>query len=184
MNVLINLLPWRQTLRQKRVRHWSVLLALVLILAPLLTTGWRLLSVWKLSQQQTQREYMANMLPALQSLYQQRLGLDELRRKRLRLQQIRDGQQQAVQIWEQRLIRLAGGLPTGAWLSSLSLQKGRIEIKGHATELEDMRRFEQELAQLDGIAEVKAGALEHESQGGFGFGFTLTLSEVVNALAN
>ena len=184
MNALINLLPWRQTLRQQRVRHWSVLLTLVLILAPLLTTGWRLLSIWKLSQQQAQREHMAVMLPALQSLYQQRLGLEEQQRKLLRLQQIRDAQQQAVQIWERRLIRLAGGLPAGTWLSSLSLQKGRIEIKGHATELGDMRRFEHELTQLDGIAEVKAGALQHESQGGFGFSFTLTLSEVVNALAN
>lgn len=184
MNALINLLPWRQTLRQQRVRRWSVLFALVLILTPLLATGVRQLSAWKLSQQQIQNDYMANTLPALQVLYQQRRGLEEQQRKQLHMQQIRDAQQQAVQVWERRLIQLASGLPAGTWLSSLSMQKGRLEIKGHATDLEDMRRLEQELVLLDGVDAVQAGAVQREAQNGFGFSFTLTLSEVANALAN
>ncbi|GDX07154.1 PilN domain-containing protein [Buttiauxella sp. A111] len=181
MSALINLLPWRQTLRQQKVHRWSVLLALVLILVPLIAFAGRQLSAWKVSQHQTQSEYLANTLPALQALYQQRLGFEEQQRKLLHLQQIRNAQQRAVQVWERRLVRLAEGLPAGSWLSSLTLQNGRFELKGHATDLDDMHRLEKMLAQLDGVAAVQAGAVQHEAQGGYGFGVTLMLSEVENA---
>ncbi|AYN28535.1 MULTISPECIES: PilN domain-containing protein [Buttiauxella] len=184
MKGLINLLPWRKTLRQQRICRWSVLLAAVFILAPLFAAGARQLSAWKLSQQQIQNAYLTSTLPALQALYQQQLGLQEQNRKLLQLQQIRDAQQQAVQVWERRLLRLASGLPAGAWLSSLTLQKGRFEIKGHAMELEDIRTLEKDLAQLGDVATVQTDAVQHETPGGFGFGFTLTLSEVANALAD
>jgi len=184
MSALINLLPWRQTLRKQRVRRWSLMFAVVLILVPLLALAGRQLSAWIVIQQQIQSEYLAMTLPALQTVYQQRLVLAEQHRKLIQLQQVRDAQQQAVQVWERRLIRLADGLPAGAWLSSLALQKGRLEVKGHATDLDDMHRLEKGLAQLEGVAAIKAGAVQHEAQGGFGFGFTLTLSEVANAKAN
>ncbi|MGB7802122.1 PilN domain-containing protein [Buttiauxella sp.] len=184
MSALINLLPWRQTLRQQRVRRWSVMFVVVLILVPLLAMAGRQLSASIVIQQQIQSEYLAMTLPALQALYEQRLGLAEQHRKLLQLQQVRDSQQHAVQVWERRLIRLADGLPAGAWLSSLALRKGRLEVKGQATDLEDMHRLEKKLAQLDGVAAVKTDAIQQEALGRFGFGFTLTLSEVANALAH
>lgn len=184
MTPLINLLPWRQRQRQQRMLRWSVLFALVLILVPLLVASGRVLSAWKVRQLQAQNDYQTSTYSALQRLYQQRLVLQEQNNKLLHLQQIRESQKRAIQIWETRLIQLAGFLPAGTWLSSLSLQKENLVVKGHATVLEAMQKLEKELAQLDGVSTVRAGAVQHEAQGGFGFVFTLTLAEVANALAH
>lgn len=181
---LINLLPWRQRQRQQRMLRWSALFALVLILIPLLVASSRELSAWEVRQLQAQNNYQTSIHSTLQRLYQQRLVLQEQNNKLLRLQEVREAQKRAIQIWETRLIQLAGFLPAGTWLSSLSLQKESFVVKGHATALEAMQKLEKELAQLEGVSTVRAGAVQHEAQGGFGFAFTLTLSEVANALVN
>ncbi|TNV20377.1 hypothetical protein FH968_10255 [Buttiauxella sp. B2] len=184
MTLLLNLLPWRQSQRKKRMHRWSTLFALVLMLIPLLVVRGQALSAWEVRQLQAQSGYQAGMHSALQQLYQQRLVLQKQNNKLLHLQQIKESQKLVIQVWETRLIQLASLLPAGTWLSSLSLQKEFFVVKGHATALEAMQKLEKELAQLEGISTVRAGAVLHEAQGGFGFTFTVTLSEVVNALAN
>ncbi|HEY3588885.1 MAG TPA: PilN domain-containing protein [Buttiauxella sp.] len=184
MTPLINLLPWRQRQRKKRMLRWSALFALVLILIPLLVASGRAFSAWDVRQLQVQNDYQTATYSALQHLYQQRLTLQEQNNKLLHLQQVRESQKQAIQVWETRLIQLASFLPAGTWLSSLSLQKESFVVKGHATALEVMQALEKELTQLEGVSTVRAGAMQHDAQGGFGFAFTLTLSEVANALVN
>lgn len=184
MMPLVNLLPWRQIKRQQRVKREGVLLALVLLLIPLLVTiGWQAPAA-EIRRQQLQNEYLKNTDGAFQHLYQQRLALQQQTEKRLRVQRIHDEQQQAILVWQARLIQLASGLPTGTWLSSLTLQKGIAVVKGNATALEQMQALEKQLTQLDGVSGVQAGAVQRQEQSGFGFAFTLTLSEVANALAN
>lgn len=184
MTPLINLLPWRQALRQQRAHRWVVLLALVLFIVLFGILYARLLSAGENNVRQAQNAYMVNTHSALQRVFQQRQVVAEKHQKERLLQQIRDVQQRAIQLWERRLLRIAEILPAGAWLSSLTLQKGQCVVKGHAPVLDDMLRLEEGLAQLEGISGVKAGALQHEAAGGFGFTFTLTLSEVANAVAN
>lgn len=184
MTPLINLLPWRQRQRQQRMLRWSVLFALVLILIPLMVASKVALSAWEARQLQVQNDYQISIRSALQRFYQQRLALQEQNIKLLHLQQFRDAQKQKIQRWEARLIQLASFLPAGTWLSSLLLQKESFVVTGHARTLEAMQKLEKELAQLDGVSIVRAGAVRHEAQGGFGFVFSLTLAEVENALAH
>jgi pilus assembly protein HofN len=184
MTPLINLLPWRKTLRQRRVRRWSTLFCSILLFMPLLVASMQQLSAWQIQQLQGHKKHLASTQTALQHLSQQRLALQEQSKKWRLIQQAREARKHAIQIWETRLIQLATFKPVGAWFSSLSLQKGQFLIKGHATDMEDIQRLEKELAQLDGVSVVRAGAVQHETQGGYGFVFTLTLTEVANALDN
>lgn len=184
MSLLINFLPWRQTLRQKLVRQWGLWGGLVLLLIPLLMVSIRQLSAWQLTQRQSQSEYLASMLSALQTLYQQRLELLEQNKKLQQMQQLRDQQQQAIQDWEKRLIQLAASLPSGSWLTSINFYQGLFAIKGHAKALEDMQKLEKQLALLEGVTAVKAGALQHEDPAGFGFAFTLKLAGGLNVMAH
>lgn len=184
MTPLINLLPWRQRQRKQRMLRWSAVSVLVLILIPLLVTSGKALSAWEVRQLQAQNSYQKDTYSAFQHLYQQRLRLQEQNNKLLNLQQVRESQKLAIQVWEKRLIQLASFLPAGTWLSSLSLHKESFVVKGHATDLEVMQALEKKLAQLEGISSVRVGEVQHDAQGDFGFAFTLTFSEVVNALAN
>ncbi|MFB0711859.1 PilN domain-containing protein [Buttiauxella noackiae] len=181
---LINLLPWRQIQRQQRMRHWSFLFCLVLVLVPLLVMTVRQFSAWEIRQQQARNDYLTSMQSALEHLYQRRLVQQKQNKEMLRLQQTREAQQKAIQIWEKRLIRIASFMPGGAWLSSLTLQKGQFIVKGHSGLLEDLQVLEKELTHLEGVSAVRTGAVQYEAQGGFGFVFTLTISEVANALVN
>ncbi|WP_413499546.1 PilN domain-containing protein [Buttiauxella gaviniae] len=181
---LINLLPWRQIQRQQRVRRWSLLFSLVLVLVPLLVMGGWQFAIWEIHQQQARKDYLTSMQSALQHLYQQRLVLQKQNQEILRLQRIREAQQKAIRIWEKRLIRIASIMPDGAWLSSLTMQKGQLIVKGRTNLLDDLQGLEKELAHLEGISTVRTGAVQHEAQGGFGFVFTLTISEVANGLVN
>lgn len=181
MKPLINLLPWRQKQRQQRAQRWGTWLALVLIIVPLLMASVRHFSTWEISQQQVNKEYLGNMLPALKNIYQTRLLAQQQTMKLLQLQQARAQQQQAIQVWDGRLIQLAGSLPPGVWLSALTLQKNHFVIKGHAGFLDDVQALEKALAQLVGVATVRTGAVQYEAQGGMSFVFTLTLSGLANA---
>ncbi|RPH28733.1 hypothetical protein EHN07_08270 [Buttiauxella warmboldiae] len=177
---LLNLLPWRQSQRQQRVYRWVGLFGLVLVLVPLLATMVRLFLLPDIRQQQAQNGYLANVQSALQRLHQQRLVLQEQHKKWLALQQLRDVQQQAIQLWESRLIQLASVMPGGSWLSSLALHKRQFVVKGHVNLLQDVQRLEKELARLAGVARVQTGSVQQETRGGFGFVFTLTLAEGVD----
>lgn len=184
MKPLINLLPWRQRQRQQSAQRWGAWLMLILIIAPLLVACVRQFSAWEISQQQVNKEYLGNMLPALKNIYQKRLLEQAHNQKLLQLQQTRAQQQRAIQVWDGRLIQLADFLPPGVWLSALTLQKNQFVIKGHAGFLDDVQALKKELTQLAGVATVRTGAVQYEGQGGMDFVFTLTLSEVANALAN
>lgn len=184
MKPLINLLPWRQKQRQQRAQRWGTWLALILIIVPLLIASVRQFSTWEISQQQVNKEYLGNMLSALKNIYQKRLLAQQQTRTLLQLQQTRAQHQRAIQVWDGRLIQLAGFLPPGVWLSAITLQKNQFVIKGHAGFLDDVQALEKELTQLTGVATVRTGAVQYEAQGGMNFVFTLTLSEVANVLAN
>lgn len=181
---LVNLLPWRQTLRQQLIRRWSLLFGLVLVLVPLLVMSWRQFYAWEIRQQQARNDYLSGMQSALQNIYQQRLVLLKQNKEILRLQHSREAQQKAIQVWEKRLIRIASFMPRGASLSSLTLQKGQLVVKGRTNLLEDLNALEKELTHLEGVSAVRTGAVQHEGKGGFGFVFTLTISEVANALVS
>lgn len=184
MKPLINLLPWRQKQRQQRAQRWGALLGLILIIVPLLIASAKQLSTWEINQQRAHKEHLDSTLPALKNFYQKRLVMQEQNQKLLQLQQTREQQQRAIQVWGERLIQLAGFLPPGVWLSALTQQKNQFVIKGHAGLLEEVQTLEKELTQLEGVATVRTGAVQHEPQGGLNFNFTLTLVEVANAFAH
>jgi len=128
----INLLPWRAELRQKRKKEFMVALAGSLIVAvgviylsKLTVQGWT-------SAQQGRNEVLRTEIAALEKQIQEISNLETQRdRLRARLQvitQLQRSRPEVVHLFDE----LVNAIPEGVYLTGVTQQGTRIEIKGNA----------------------------------------------------
>jgi pilus assembly protein HofN len=177
MTALINLLPWRKRTRQRQLRRWGLLAAGCVLSALLVAAVSRALVAWQAEQQRIQAEYLSQLRASLQQKYQAAQKLA----KRQKLQEARKAQRLSISEWEPRLIRLAGSLPAGIWLTSLAMAKGRIVLHGNAEKPEDLRLLEQNLRQLPEVINVSAKGIQRNPDSPLAFSFTFAFAEVDSA---
>ncbi len=177
MSPFINLLPWRKRYRQRQLRYWSLLAAGCALSVALAGIAGSALLVWQEERLRIQADYLSQARILLQRKHQQMQTLE----KRQKLQRARKAQRLSVSAWEQRLTGLAGLMPAGVWLSSLSVKNGRAVIHGNAINPEDVRLVEQNLRQQPGIVEVAAKGIQRNANGSLGFTFTFVSAEVGHA---
>ena len=172
MSGVINLLPWRQQQRLRRLRFWS-LLAASCLLALLLTELARAVSLsGQAAQQRLYEVSLADLRGALQHKQQTLL---ELERQQQAEQQLK-ARRQRVKAWESRFIQLAAGLPASVWLNALSLTGDKVNVLGNAAAAEDIYLAGRHFQTLAGVATVQMGEVSQED-GRIGFAMSMGLAQ-------
>ena len=176
MTLLVNLLPWRHSQRQRRRRfRIAIIGSVIALLISGFCGGWLLLDRQLVILQQHGRN-LENQQHKLQDILQQQ---GEARKDK---RQYRGGEQQnQVSRWENVLAMIAGKLPEHSWLRTISWQSGTLKLEGYTSEIDDLEKIETLFKQFLVGFQVKAGPVSY--QGAQGLAYTFTLEEIGGSLA-
>lgn len=128
----INLLPWREELRQKRKKEFLTALLGAVLVGGLIAYGYKL-TVQGQIQAQTQRNVMLrNEIAVLDQQIEQILTLESQKERLLARMEIIDQLQKARPVVVHLFDELVATLPEGVHLTEVKQTESRIEIAGSA----------------------------------------------------
>lgn len=159
---LINLLPWRRSLAQQRLRFWGLVMSGSLM-AMLAVHGERMalgsldsLRQMLLAESDRQRrEWLAQALEQADIRQRQR----EAQQKE---NQRRNARYTQILAWRDAVLALSGLLPDEIWLTRLEGDENRWRISGLARTSDALSALEMALAQHSDFRHVRVGTLIHK----------------------
>lgn len=128
----INLLPWREELRQKRKKDFMLAMLGAVLLGGLLTYGYKLTVEAQISNQNARNTLLRNQIASLDKQIKAISGLEAQKQRLLArmkiIDQLQRSRPEVVHLFDE-LIRT---LPDGVYLTDVSQKGTRITIKGSA----------------------------------------------------
>ena len=128
----INLLPWREELRQKRKKDFMLAMLGAVLLGALLTYGYKLTVEAQISNQDARNTLLRNQIASLDKQIKAISGLEAQKQRLLArmkiIDQLQRSRPEVVHLFDE-LIRT---LPDGVYLTDVSQKGTRITIKGSA----------------------------------------------------
>jgi len=128
----INLLPWRDELREERKKQFVIVLFGVLVIAAGLVFLSNLFVSDLLDNQNARNSYLQKEIAALDERIKQVREIREMRTQLLGRMQVIQDLQSNRQVMPRLFDQLVRTLPDGVYYSSLSMQGQRISINGFA----------------------------------------------------
>ncbi|QLF92897.1 PilN domain-containing protein [Pseudomonas sp. ABC1] len=148
----INLLPWRERLRQSRRRRFLTLLGVALVCSAVFTllAGWRLGVA--LERQDARNDYLRQQLARLGGDIDEVAALEHERGALLEQVQRFHALQASRPVVGRVLEELVRLLPEGVHFSALKMKDGVLSIEGHADSDQAVSGFMQRLGQSRWLA--------------------------------
>lgn len=130
---LINLLPWREELRQEKQKEFLGILMLVLILALVAAFAWHSVVQSNIENQQSRNKMLQDNIKLLENDLKEIKKLEETKKLWLArmdvIQGLQSNRAEVVKLFDQ----LARTIPDGAFLSGLELAgDSKLTVKGFA----------------------------------------------------
>lgn len=161
----LNLMPWREQRRARALRRFqlSIVASLIVALALMLLLDQSARSrlarqATATAQQQAALQHQESELLALGQLRDRQV---QLRLQRDRLLQLRTAQSQLGQL----LQGLERSMPTGAHLTELSLEEGKLRLLGVAASASVVAQLMRDLQALEVVRELELVHLRHGPSG-------------------
>lgn len=169
MTVGVNLLPWRETLRRRRLRFWALMFVGGLMVITLMLGVRMAVNASDLALN-TVRAQEARRLQQALATREQQLSADAA--QRAAHAHIRDRQQETRR-WALWLAAVGNALPEQAWLTALEWQGGALGLMGKANRFPALAELERALAGLPGLRRGKPGATLQDAEGRWQFNVQL-----------
>jgi len=128
----INLLPWRDELREERKKQFVIVLFAVLVIAAGLVFLSNLFVSGRLDNQNARNSYLQKEIASLDERIKQVREIREMRTQLLGRMQVIQDLQSNRSVMPRLFDQLVRTLPDGVYYSSLSMQGQRISINGFA----------------------------------------------------
>jgi type IV pilus assembly protein PilN len=128
----INLLPWREELRQKRKKEFLLALLGAVLMGGLLSYGYKLTVQGQISGQRARNTMLRDQIAELDKQIEQISGLETQKNRLLARMQIIDQLQRSRPEVVHLFDELVNTLPEGAYLTEVNQTGTRIQIKGSA----------------------------------------------------
>jgi len=142
----INLLPWREEVREERKRQFFSALALTAVLSGMIGFAWHSWTNSIIGEQQTRNKMLEDEITKLDSQASEIRKLKDTKSEMLDRMQVIKGLQtnrpEIVKLYDQ-LVRV---MPDGVYLSNLSVAAGAVSMDGKA---ESNNRISALMRQLD-----------------------------------
>ncbi len=172
---LVNLLPWRRTLAQRRLRFWSAVI-LATLAAVLTVHGYRMAIGALDSRRQAQlaesdgvrREWVAQALEQASLRQRQREAIQQENQRR----QARYFQ---ILAWRDAILALAEMLPDETWLTRLEGDENQWRISGLARTPDALNALERAFGQHSGFRQAQLQTLARKSEGEWHFNWRFGL---------
>lgn len=128
----INLLPWREELRQKRKKDFTLALVGALLIGGLLAYSYKMFVQFQINNQTARNELLREEIAALDRKIEEILSLESQRDRLLARMDIIDRLQrsrpEAVHLFDE----LVNNVPEGTFLTAMRQTNDRIELNGTA----------------------------------------------------
>lgn len=128
----INLLPWREELRQKRKKEFLLALLGAVLMGGLLSYGYKLTVQGQISNQRARNTMLRDQIAELDKQIEQISGLETQKDRLLARMQIIDQLQRSRPEVVHLFDELVNTLPEGAYLTEVNQTGAHIQIKGSA----------------------------------------------------
>lgn len=128
----INLLPWREELRQKRKKDFMLAMLGAVLLGGLLTYGYKLTVEAQISNQNARNALLRSEIASLNKQIKQISGLEAQKERLLARMKIIDQLQRSRPEVVHLFDELVKTLPDGVYLTDVSQKGARITLKGAA----------------------------------------------------
>lgn len=176
----VNLLPWRETHRDRRYRTWRrlALIGIAVEIALMLFYGWRYRDQQRLDEkrQNTVATYHAAL--EAQTAAVNGLKKDLQQAEHLALQ----GQRRFVSTlrYAQLLQHLSQSIPAGAWVTQLHQNGGQLRLDGQAQAYSEVLALSQALRQEDLLPQVQLREVKQPAAGALTFSLHAPLASLDN----
>ena len=132
MSTQINLLPWREELRQEQKKEFAVMALLIAVLAAAIVGLIHIQMATKIDYQLSRNTFIKNEITKLDKQIEEIKDLRKVRRSLLeRMEVIQDLQGSRPSIVH-LFTEIVGTVPNGVYLESLAQSEGNLLIKGQA----------------------------------------------------
>lgn len=128
----INLLPWREELRQKRKKDFLLALVGAVLLGGLLSYGYKLTVQSQISNQQARNALLRDEIGELDEQIEEILELENQKNRLIARMEIIDQLQRSRPEVVHLFDELVETLPEGVYLTEVTQNNARIEIRGSA----------------------------------------------------
>ena len=128
----INLLPWRDELRQKRKKDFLTALGAAVLVAAFITLAFKLTVIQWIQNQESRNDVLKAEITELDRRIDEILGLENQKERLLArmeiIEQLQRSRPEVVHLFDE----LVETLPQGVYLNSITQSATRIEISGTA----------------------------------------------------
>jgi type IV pilus assembly protein PilN len=129
---MINLLPWREELRQKRKKEFAMLALSAVLLAGACTFGTKVYYKSQISSQEARNTILRSEIAELDKQIAEINALDAQKRRLLDRMEIIEQLERTTPEAVMLVDSLVNILPEGSYLASINQQATRINLTGHA----------------------------------------------------
>ena len=127
----INLLPWREALRQKRKKEFALAALMAVLVGAGLTMGTKLYYKGEIANQQARNNLLSTEIAELDKQIAEIEGFEAQRDRLLERMEIIDELQRSRPEAVHLMDELVETLPPGTYLTEVAQQDRRIEVRGY-----------------------------------------------------
>lgn len=161
----INLLPWREELRQKRKKDFMLAIVGAVLLGGLLAYSHKLIVKSEVNAQNARNAMLRNEISALDKQIQEILGLENQKDRLLARMEIIDQLQRSRPEVVHLFDELVETLPEGVYLTEVHQRGDRIEIKGSAQSSTRVSALMRNIENSDWLTDPGLEVIDTVSQG-------------------
>ncbi len=174
----INLLPWREAERKRRRQEFVVATVAALVLAGVITLVVNGLFQSAINAQNARNQVLKNEIAELDKQIAEILGLEQQKQRLLSrmevIEQLQRSRPEAVHLVDQ-LVRT---LPDGVFLTSVTQNDRRIQLKGVAQSSTRVSAYMRNIDASEWLKDPALEVVETKGQGEGGASFTLYANQV------
>ena len=164
MSTQINLLPWREELRQEQKKEFAVMTVLTVILAAAIVGLIHIQMSAKIDYQLSRNTFVSNEISKLDKQIEEIKDLRKVRRSLLeRMEVIQDLQESRPSIVH-LFSEIVGTVPNGVYLESLAQNSGNLLINGQAESNARVSTYMRNLSNSEWLKEPNLTVIEIEDK--------------------
>ncbi|MBB6092985.1 type IV pilus assembly protein PilN [Povalibacter uvarum] len=173
----INLLPWREAERKQRRQEFGVGAVGALVFAGAIAFAVNLQMSSAISSQNERNQYLKDETAKLDKQIAEILALDQEKQRLVArmqvIEQLESSRAEVVHLFDQ----IAKTLPDGVYLTSITQNNRKIQLKGVAQSSSRVSNYMRNLDGSDWLADPALDILETKGSGDSGSDFTLNASQ-------
>jgi len=162
---MINLLPWREELRQKRKKEFLLSALGAVLLAGALTMGTKTFYAARISNQDSRNEMLRSEITELDKQIAEIEELDARKRRLIARMEVIEQLERATPETVTLVDSLVNVMPEGTYLTSVAQTDRRVEVAGRVQSSQRVSEFMRNIDKAEWLRNAMLGNIVHQGNG-------------------